>query len=175
MPQSPPITNLNPYLLTERETLWVFGVRWLMFGLSILGVLCAFAYQYAPNALLLQFAFLFGFVFPMVATLSGWITRVIKIRIPLKFVLHPRNCIFLVGPVFWLPILDHVLYPIKQYYQKRADNQDQSIVDEDQEVSSFRPPNEKNRSMVGNLQNSVPVALTTTFCQAYSSLAFDFF
>ena len=176
MPQSPPITNLNPYLLTEKETLWVSGVRWSMFGLSILGVLCAFTYQYAPNALLLQFAFLLGFVFPMIATLSGWITRVIKFRIPLKFVLHPSNCFLLVGPVFWLPILDHILNPIKQYYKDRTHVKNQSSTGDDAERLSFFPQTEMNRSLVGNLQNNVPVALTTTCCQVYCCVvAFIFF
>ena len=169
MSHSPPITNLSPHLLTEKETAWLYGTRWLMFGLGILGVLCTLSNQYIPYALL------FGFVCPMIATVSWWIKCLTKLLPPSEAVQLPSYTIWLVAPVFWLPILDHILYPIKQYYQKRADPGNVSTIGDDEDSSSFIPPMDQNRSMVGNLQNSVLIALTTTCCQAYCIIAFVFF
>lgn len=161
MSQSPPSDSMNLSLLFGTGSVLFYGTRWLIFGLSIVGVVSTLSDQYMP------YAWLFGFMCPFVATLIWQVATFSPLPPDSKSAQTPKGSPWLVVPIFWLPIIDHIAYPVKQFILNRSRMKKQSklgVVD----ARSLVPTSERVRIPIGNIQNHVVIALVTTCCQVYS-------
>lgn len=155
-------TNIDHALLTPKESKWFFGTRCLIFLLSLIGVGCAFF-----GGFYVIFSGVFALLCPLFANLI-WQIRLSTQYPPKTNSTHPNvRKPWLVLPLFFLPICDHIAYIIKRHFKKQSDDSTSSPLFRSESSDLMLPPG-KLQTLVGNIQNHVAVALITSCCQAFS-------
>ena len=156
-------TNVDRALLTPNESNWFFGTRCLIFLLSLMSVGCSFF-----GGFYVIFSGAFALVLPIIANLI-WQLKLSTQFPPKQNFIHPNfSKPWLVLPLFFLPILDHIAYFIKRRFKKQSDDNVSSPLFRSESSDLMLPPS-KFQILVGNIQNHVVVAFVTSCCQCYSA------
>ncbi|MXZ55018.1 MAG: hypothetical protein F4Z14_02475 [Gammaproteobacteria bacterium] len=155
-------TNVDRALLTPKESRWFFGTRCLIFLLSLMSVGCSFF-----GGFYVVFGGAFALVFPIIANVI-WQLKLSTQFPPKSNSIHPNSSKpWLVLPLFFLPICDHIAYIIKRQFKKQSDDNVSSPLFRSESSDLMLPPG-KIQTLVGNIQNHVAVAFITSCCQAFS-------
>lgn len=156
-------TNVDRALLTPKESRWFFGTRCLIFLLSLMSVGCSFF-----GGFYVVFGGAFALVFPIIANVI-WQLKLSTQFPPKSNSIHPNSSKpWLVLPLFFLPIFDHIAYFIKRRVKNQSDDGVPSPLFSTESSGLTQAPG-KLQTLVGNIQNHVVVAFVTSCCQCYGA------
>ena len=160
-------TNIDRALLTPKESAWFFGTRCLIFFLSLMSVGCVFI-----GGFYVIISGGFALVCPLIANLI-WQIKLSTQFPPKSNSIHPNlSKPWLVIPLFFLPICDHIAYFIKRRSKNQSDDSASYPLFRSESSDMICPPN-KFQTMVWNIQNHVVTAFITSCCQAFSGTMYS--
>ena len=166
MSQSLPSTSSYLPILSPKESAWIFGTRFFILLLSVVGVGCSIL-----DGLGVIVAYAFAFLCPMIANVV-WQSRLSKQNTPRSDSSQPKYRNYLIlKPQFFLPILHHIALGIEKIYKIPPEENEESALILG-EASSFEGSTNKIHAFCGRLQNHVVVALITSSCQVYAIVAY---
>ena len=166
MSRSLPSTSSYLPILSPKESAWIFGTRFLILLLSMVGVGCTLVDGYGDIV-----AYGFAFLCPILAN-GIWHVYLDQLSSRRSGSTQPKyRHALILRPHFFLPILHHIALAIEKIYKIPPENNEESALILG-EASSFESSTNKIHALCGKLQNHVVVALITSCCQVYGIVVY---